>query len=201
MEAVLCFMLQFSTIDRWSTEREGWRSIIPYWATVRHATKAQPHLFGLCLSLGAICRQVIHKLDMDRLASDPLPDEQGLAPTPGSDGTTSTNEEAAKYKKRYVTFKSDMIDNYRDLQQLWLDASRRIPPEVIAKEFPQVWSNRCRDFSTRGSEKLSPGKYAGPFFLPLDSNTSSIEAIRFGTVMLGEWCAKNGVKWSPKLSL
>ncbi|KIW46143.1 uncharacterized protein PV06_01830 [Exophiala oligosperma] len=203
VEALLCFMI--NTYAR-GKSRPGsdpdWRSILPYHIFVYRASRKYPHLHGLVMQLGAVCRQQIQKHDLDKLARDPLPDEYcNSAPTPSSDGNTKTNEDVEKYRKRYTQFRDDMIHNIRELQTAWLDGFRYLSPELLRREYPNTWALRAKDATLRLQEKPSPLKMPKSFYLPMDANTTALEAARFGMAFLTEWAEKEKIDWKTKIDL
>ena len=202
-EALLCFMINMGAMSHARPNVDpGWRSIIPYHISVFRASRKFPHLHALVVQLGAVCRQLIHKQDMDRLARDPLPDDYcNSAPTPGSDGNTKTNEDAEKYKKRYVEFKDDLIENARELHTAWLDSSRQVSLDLLQHGYPATWSKRAKDASARLQEKPTPSKIAKDFYLPIDPSTTAFEAARFGLAFMEEWAEKEKVSWKTKIDL
>lgn len=203
VEALLCFMINISAQAHARPGVDpGWLSIIPYHIFVWRASRKHPQLHGLVVQLGAVCRQLIHKYDMDRLARDPLPDDYGnAAPTPGSDGNTKTNEDAEKYKKSYVEFKDNLIQNARELQTAWLEGSRHLSPDTLKRDFPNTFSKRAKDSTLRLQEKPAPAKIPKDFYLPLDANTTAFEATRFGLAFLQEWAEKEKVEWKTSIEI
>ncbi|KIW92466.1 uncharacterized protein Z519_06313 [Cladophialophora bantiana CBS 173.52] len=203
IEALLCFMINISAQSHARPSIDpGWRSIIPYHISVFRASRKFPHLHGLVVQLGAVCRQVVHKYDVDKLARDPLPDDYcNSAPTPGSDGNTKTNEDGEKYKKRYVEFRDELIQNARELQTAWLDGSRQLSPDLLKREYPITWSKRAKDSSVRLREKLTPSRIPQDFYLPMDANTTAFEAARFGVSFLQEWAEKEKIEWKTRIDL
>ena len=203
VEALLCFMINLAANSNARPNTDpGWRSIVLYHIFVFRASRKFPHLHALVVQLGAVCRQLVHKYDMEKLARDPLPDDYcNSAPTPGSDGNTKTNEDAEKYKKRYVDFRDDLIENARELQIAWLESSRQMPPEILKRDYPITWSKRAKDSSLRLQEKPTPSNIARDFYLPLDASTTPLEAARFGVTFMEEWAEKEKVSWKTKIDL
>jgi hypothetical protein len=203
IEALLCFMIDMTAVSHSQPSPDpGWRTILPYFLFVLRASRKFSHLHGLVVQLGAVCRQVIHKLDMDRLARDPLPDEQsGSAPTPGSDGNTKTNEDIDKYKKKYLDFRNELVSNAKELQVAWLDGSRMLSLDTLKQEYPKTWAKRSRDSTVRGIERITPTKLGADFYLPLDVSTTPIEATRFAIAFLEEWTKAEDVNWKPRVEL
>lgn len=203
VEALASFMINLATVSCAQPNVDpGWRSILLYHIFVFRVSRKVPILHGLVVQLGAVCRQLIHKYDMDRLGRDPLPDDHlGSAPTPGSDGNTKTNEDGEKYKKKYLAFRDELVQNAKELQTAWLDGSRHLSPEFLQREFPKTWSQRLKDYRARGVEKPSPTKMATGYYLPLDSSSSAFEAAQFALAIIGEWANAEEVDWRPRLEL
>lgn len=205
IEGLLCFMINTFAISASSSRQSndpGWRSIIPYLNFVLDHTKRMPPLHGLAFQLGALCRQNVHKYDMERLAKEPLPDEQSAsAPTPGSDGNTKTSEDSERTKQKYIEFRDHLISNTRRCQMAWLEGSRLLSIEVLREEFPVTWRQRAMDFSLRGTERPVPRELGGSFFLPLDGNANPLEGVRYAVEVLQEWCAKGKVDWRCRIEL
>ncbi|OJD19996.1 hypothetical protein AJ78_00011 [Emergomyces pasteurianus Ep9510] len=210
VEAVLCFILAFILDDRSKTlnrrvgDSSGWLSIVPYWKVVKNNTDQYPHLQALCSLLGAVFHEVIHGLDLERLAITAIPSEHSPAPTPGSDGNGVTSEESRKQQQHrdFLDLRKRLVESYRDAKSLWLEGSRKLSEEVLTRRYPATWSKRSVNFSERGREKsLVLGEYSGEYFLPLDRTATPLEAIRFGWMFLTEWTEKEGVKWKGRLGL
>lgn len=99
------------------------------------------------------------------------------------------------------------------MQRGWLEGFQKLGPEVLRQHFPQTWGGRGREETEKaafvvvaaaaavgagvgaGQEKLIPedlAKRDGGFFLPLDINTTPVEAVRFARAVLEEWAGREG---------
>ena len=203
IEALLCFMINLASQEHARPGVEpGWRTILPYHIFVFRVSRQFPLLHGLVVQLGGVCRQLIHNHDMDRLGRDPLPDDHlGSAPTPGSDGNTKTAEDGEKYKKKYLEFRDELVQNAKELQTAWLDGSRASSLEQVQREFPETWSHRSKDVRRRGLKKPTPSKMATGYYLPLDPASTAFEAAQYGLTVLGEWANNEEVDWRPQIEL
>ncbi len=203
VEALLCFMVNLATQSCARPNVDpGWRTILGYHIFVFRASRPFPLLHGLVVQLGGICRQLIHKHDMDRLGRDPLPDDHlGSAPTPGSDGNTKTTEDGERYKKKYLDFRDELVQNARELQIAWLEGSRRLSIELLQREFPETWARRSKESLSRGIEQPSPNRMASGYYLPLDPASTAFEAAQYGLAVLGEWANNEEVDWRPRIEL
>lgn len=203
IEALLCFMINLTSVSYANPSADpDWPSILPYHIFVFKASRKFPHLHGVVVQLGAVCRQYIHKYDMDRLAREPLPDEHYTsAPTPGSDGNTKTNEDIEKYRKKYLEFRDQLVLNDRELQKAWLDGSRILSLDVVEQHYPKTWERRAKDTSRRGVEKLHPDKISRDFFLPLDTSSTTFEGTFFTLAFLEEWTRREKIDWKTRIEL
>jgi hypothetical protein len=207
IESILCFILAFIADDRSIAlarqvgDSDKWRSIIAFWRAVRTITKIHPHLFGLCLLLGAISHDVINSLDMERLAVCPVPGEQSPVPTPGSDENAFNSEKNKSNKKEFLELKHRLPENFREANRLWVDGCRELTDDVLKTEYPETWAKRSRNFAERGANQLKVRSYAGEYFLPFGRTTTPMEAVRFGVALLREWCKNEGLPFEARLKL
>lgn len=201
IEALLCFMINHAAQSQARPSVDpGWSTILPYHIFVFRASRKFRHLHGLVIQLGAICRQAIHNFDIDRLAREPLPFElYESAPTPGSDGNTRQNDDVDKHRKRYLSFRDQLVQNARELQSAWLEGSRYLSPTLIEREYPKTWVKRTKDTSKRGFEKPKPGAIGRDYYLPLDISSTAFEAARFSMSFLKEWSDKEKISWKPRI--
>ena len=205
VEGLLCFMINAFAMSVTSSRAHadpGWRAIMPYLEFVLRHVRKTPHLHGLAVQLGALCRQHVHKYDLERLAKEALPDDQSAsAPTPGSDGNTKTSEDSERAKQKYLDFRDQLISNSRRCQAAWLEGSRLLSPEALREEFPKTWKRRAVDFSLRGTERSAPRELGGSFYLPVDGNASALEGVRYAVEVLQEWCEREKMEWNCRIEL
>lgn len=184
IETTLCYMLAFTLKDeagrikRAPAERAAWVSLLPYFKFVKSLTQGNewPQLQGLLYQLEASCRGVIEQCDFEHLERDGNTDE---------------------------TFVKAMVENHRLAKQAWTDGTEMLTLDHIREKFPATWAQRSKaPVSSHEHESLIPNQYGdGGFYLPLDGNSSVLEAVRAGWCFLEEWCKKNGVQWKGKMGL
>lgn len=207
IEAIICFVLAFiaedqsKAISRQIGDSSTWLSIIAYWRVVKKNSLPYPSLHSLCLILGAISYDAIHALDLERLAITPIPGEQTPLPTPASDGQPAQLEDSKKGLKDFLELKSRLPECYKESQRLWYDGSRGLSEDILAREFPETWSKRARNYTEQGKKRLKPGVYSGEIYLPLGRTSTPLEIARFSYSLLGEWCSKENIEWQGKLDL
>ncbi|KAI9791255.1 MAG: hypothetical protein M1833_001568 [Piccolia ochrophora] len=219
LESVLCYILAFQAgnecrrLQRLQAEINNWRSLMPFLEFVEHKCRPFTHLHGLCNQIGAVCREVIHALDMERLQSEPLPDvpatprtEEAAPPTPGgnnaTDSLTSEKEtKVAAQRREYLKWKSDVVVNDQALRYLWVNGLALLPVKELQSSFPRSWAKASQVPAAKAKESLIAGKYQGGYYLPLGSVTTPVEAVRAGMTLLGEWCKNESVEWRSHLTL
>ncbi|KAI9799542.1 MAG: hypothetical protein M1825_004468 [Sarcosagium campestre] len=222
LESVLCYFLAFAADDEarrltrpgsasnaWRTV--SWRTLLPLWEFVERKCRQYSALHGLCLQLGALCREAIHSHDMDRFHTEPLPDiaaasraDEAVPPTPGAFSDSNGSEKdgkAAAYKRNYVRWKAEMMSNSQELRRLWVAGIAALPAEDLRLSFPRSWAKASKAPPARSSERVAPGKYRGGYYLPLSSVTPAVEAVRAATALLKEWCKGEGVDWASRLGV
>jgi hypothetical protein len=206
IEALLCFMLNTAIQGHIRPRADpGWSTILGYYNFVVQKSRHFAHLHGLVIQIGAVCRGQIQKAGMERLGRDPLPDETaGAAPTPGSDGNAKS-EDAEGYKRRYLLFRDDLIQNTEELNSSWLKGSRWLGLEVLMREYPETWRGRSKDCERRGEEKVRPptegSGLARGYFLPMDPASTAFEAAEFALKVMGEWADREDVDWRTRVHL
>ncbi|RDW69179.1 uncharacterized protein DSM5745_08939 [Aspergillus mulundensis] len=207
IEAIICFVLAFiaedqsKVISRQIGDSSTWLSIIAYWRVVKKKSLSYPPLHSLCLILGAVSYDAIHALDLERLAVTPIPGEHTPVPTPASDGQPVHPEDNKKTFKDFLELKTRLPDCYRESQRLWFDGSRGLSEDILAREFPETWSKRARNYCEQGKKRLQPGNYSGEIYLPLGKTSTPLEIVRFSCALLSEWCARENINWRGKLDI
>ena len=207
VETILCYMLGFIAGDEAlrtggkAGDASGWRSLLPY---IQYTINMidHPHLKGLVLQLEAVCREIIHVYDIDRLKRETLPGEE-VRSNPASNDAFSMPLSKGEKLHQYTEFKNSLVDNARLARQNWLQGKARLTNEKLEESYPLTWGKRAEAPPEEDSkEKLVPNEYnRGTFYLPLSSTSSGIEAVRLGWSFLNEWSTKFEVQWEGKLSL
>ncbi|KAK1143820.1 hypothetical protein N8T08_006071 [Aspergillus melleus] len=207
IEAILCFILAFVADDQSKIlpgqvgDSSSWLSILAYWRVVRKNSTSYRRLYSLCSILGAVSYDAIHSLDLERLAVTPLPGEYAIAPAPSTDESNAVKSENKRNRREIQELKNRLPECYKESQRLWLEGLRGLSEEVLTREFPNTWSQRSKNFSEQGRQRLKVGDYSGEYFLPLGRTNSPVEIVRFGYTVLKEWCTNEGVGWNGRLAL
>ncbi len=206
VETILCYMLGFSLGDEASrlgrkpSEVTSWESLLPYMSFVKNVTQIIPTLYGLVHQLEAVCRDTIHLYNLERLEREPS--LSAALEEARIEGDFNAAELAVKINKS-VLFQKKLVENARLAQQAWVQGMNNLPLQNLEQSYPTTWSKQVQTpVVPKGEEKLVPKAYGdGGYHLPLGATVSSIEAVRMGWSVLGEWSEKEGVKWVGKTGL
>ncbi|KAI9852052.1 MAG: hypothetical protein M1838_002021 [Thelocarpon superellum] len=195
LESVLCWFLAFAALDevgrlnRKGGEAANWQSTLPFWRFVEGRCREFPQLHGLCLQLGAVCHEVIHGLDMERLRKGELPDSRA---------GPELEHEVAAVRREYTQWMHEAAKRGRDLRRLWADGQRELAIDDLIDDFPQTWAKRGR--GSRTTARPTPADHdAVTFHLPLMSVSTPWEAVSAATSVLTEWAQREGVVWESRL--
>lgn len=229
LETIICYMLAFSIgdeitrINRKAGDVGTWRSILQYLDSVTGAAHTIPHLLGLCLQLGAVCRDTIHAYELERehdrlererlgrerpvsadadAVSSSFPEQEANTPM-GDLLAASRTAQNVQTRPGYANLKADFITELIDNARAWHRGISTLPVDDLQQCYPKTWAKRSKSPGpAKGKERLVAKRYGdGPFYLPLSSASTGIEAVRMGWSFLNEWVAKEGIEWEPRISI
>lgn len=229
LETIICYMLAFSIgdeitrINRKAGDVGTWRSILQYLDSVTGAAHTIPHLLGLCLQLGAVCRDTIHAYELERehdrlererlgrerpasadadAAISSFPDQEANTPM-GDLLAVSRTAQNVQTRPGYANLKADFITELIDNARAWHRGISALAVDDLQQCYPKTWAKRSKSPGpAKGKERLVAKRYSdGLFYLPLSSASTGIEAVRMGWSFLNEWVSKEGVEWEPRISI
>ena len=87
-----------------------------------------------------------------------------------------------------------------EAHRLFIEGSSLLSVDDLQEEFPKTWRSKSRAPLAHNPPKLTSATLGGDFYLPITSITVPIEAVRAGRSLLGEWCKREGVDWTPRLN-
>jgi len=170
-----------------------WKTLFPLCMSFVGRTKDLPALDGLRLYLGsvisaAICTHLAHRARTSAKAHD-SPQDLSQAPQ------ASQPDPAAANLKLFA-------ENFMNVQRLQQDARIMLPIDDIQKMYPKTWAARETSMKLiKEPEKVSGGNLSGPYFLPIQSDSTPIQAVRFGRRLLSEFCEKERLDYTLRFSL
>lgn len=161
-------------------EVEGtWHTLLPLCMSYTARTKDFPHLDGLLRSLGAVISSSI--CTSVALRSRAKVHDSPHDP-PQADPASNL---------------SLIAEHHLKSQSCARDARAQLPQSVIEAQYPKTWN---------GAEKTRPTKdtntsMTGPYFLPIQVDTTPIQAVRFGLKFLREYCEKERLNHTIRVRL
>ncbi|KAF2471327.1 uncharacterized protein BDR25DRAFT_313926 [Lindgomyces ingoldianus] len=195
IECILSYMAAYHVqdISRNLSGRPGeventWKTLLPLCMSYSVRTRDFPHLDGLRSYLssvisGSICTHIAHRF---RSISAQAHDSPHDAPT----------SESANPNLKLLA------DNVMNQQRFTQDARIGLPSDDIERLFPKTWAGREKVAKlARETEKLAGGHLNGPYFLPVGSDTTPIQAVRFGLAFLKEYSEKESLNYSTRVNL
>ena len=181
LEVALAFMLAYAVgdeicrLDRVPFKFEKtWQTLFPWLRQLQQQTIDHQFLRGLSLQLEAVAYMVVWNIESEHAAS-----------------TGFDKPDHAKALKR----------RHDEAQRLFVEGSSLLSVDDLQEDFPKTWRSKSRaPLAHPSPPKLTSTTLGGDFYLPITSITVPIEAVRAGRSLLGEWCKREGVEWTPKLN-
>lgn len=200
LECILSYMAAYHAQDESMRARgrsgdvEGtWKTLLPLCSSFTRFTKGIPALDGLRLYLSAvisasICTQIAARSTRSKAHDSP----QDLS--------------QPELTKQFGTVTDNfalIADHHMKLLRYTRDAGNVLPPEDIQKLYPKTWSGKdSNSHFSRDPEKFQPGgRLSGPYYLPIQNDTTPIQAVRFGLKFLGEYGEKERLQYKLRVNL
>lgn len=197
VECILSYMAAYHAQDQSSKLRgrpcevEGtWKTLFPLCESYFNRTKDFPALDGLLRYLGsvisaAICHHVSCRERTRSSASKAAHDSPQDGPQP--DSAPANLQLLTKF--------------YMHLHDLQQEARIILPIDDLQTIYPKTWKAREASSKSKEPEKIRGSDLSGPYFLPLQSDTTPIQAVRFGLKLLEEFCSKEKLDYSLRVNL
>lgn len=198
IECILSYMAAYQAQDQANIARgrsgeveATWKTLLPLCQSYASRTKDFAHLDGLRLHLNAViaaavCGNVVQRANRPNAHDSP----QG-EPQPQVARTPSVSDNFALISEHYM-------------QQLRFaqDARVALPLDDLQKVYPKTWAGKeCDAKLAKVTEKFPAGNLSGPYFLPIQADTSPIQAVRFGLKLLSEYSSKEKLGHALKVNL
>ncbi|KAJ4990689.1 hypothetical protein SVAN01_03920 [Stagonosporopsis vannaccii] len=199
MECIISYMAAYYAQDtslnlrgRAGEVEATWKTLLPLCLSYARLTKDFAHLDGLRLYLSSVIASTICSLVSQRSSSTKAHDSpQDVAHAQLAREHTSLAENFAL-----------LADHTKKMVAHFQDARIALPLEDLQTMYKRTWSGREANTKLiKEPEKVSGARLSGPYFLPISSDTTPIQAVRFGLKFLHEYCEKEGIKYSLRINL
>lgn len=184
--------LAFHLRGRAAEVENTWKTLLPLCFSYSRLTKDFQHLDGFRSYLGAVIAANICTLLAPR------------APNPKAHDSPHelSQAELAKQNSHLMENFSLLADHYLRLLRHLQDARIALPAAEIQKTYPKTWSGAETNTTlVKVPEKVNATKLSGPYFLPIQSDTTPIQAVRFGLRFLSEYCEKEQIDYTLRINL
>jgi hypothetical protein len=171
---------------------QTWKTLLPLCASYARCTKDFQHLDGLRSYLSAsiasaICTHVAQRFTPAANTHDSPQDS--VPKTGGAEGRDSYN---------FALLADHTLKTNKHFQ----DARIALSMEELQSQYKKTYASREKDDRLACvPEKVTGSRMSGPYFLPLGTDTSPIQAVRFGLRFLGEYCEREGLGWKCRVDL
>lgn len=171
---------------------QTWKTLLPLCLSYARSTKDFQHLDGLrsylsCVIASAICTHVSQRASNNRAHDSPQ---------------DMTSAELAKQHATVTENFALLADHTLKMNRHYQDARMALPLDDLQSVYKKTYAARETNIKlAREPEKISGTRMAGPYFLPLSSDTTPIQAVRFGLKFLAEYCEKERLEYSFRVNL
>lgn len=186
LESLLCYIFAFAAYDEAALAAEprlppsvkNWQSLRGFFGFVKRHTEPFPPLVGLTCHLGAAYNARILEIYTQ-------------VPAAAASASASAARDAA------------ILDFFTAMQSAARDAEAKLDLDLLQQLFPRAWAQRSRQpLGLAPEPPLEPGKFAGPYKLPIPVMPASpVRAARAGVALLTEWAEKEGVEYAWRLKI
>lgn len=172
---------------------QTWKTLLPLCLSYARFTKDFAHLDGLRSYLSSVIASTICSLVSQRSSGTKAHDSPQDAAHAQLAGVRDTS-----FAENFAL----LADHTKKMVAHYQDARATLPSEDLQSSYKKTWAGReSNPKLIKEPEKINGARMTGPYFLPISSDTTSIQAVRFGLKFLSEYCEKEGLKYSLRVSL
>jgi len=200
LECILSYMAAYYAQDhclnlrgRAGEVEQTWKTLLPLCLSYARFTKDFAHLDGLRSYLSSVIASTICSLVSQRSSGTKAHDSPQDAAHAQLAGVRDTS-----FAENFAL----LADHTKKMVAHYQDARATLPSEDLQSSYKKTWAGReSNPKLIKEPEKINGARMTGPYFLPISSDTTSIQAVRFGLKFLSEYCEKEGLKYSLRVSL
>ncbi|KAF1965879.1 hypothetical protein BU23DRAFT_337123 [Bimuria novae-zelandiae CBS 107.79] len=200
LECIVSYMAAYHAQDqalqlrgRSGEVEHTWMTLLPLCSSYGRLTKDFQHLEGFRSYLAAVIAANICTLVAPR------------APNPRAHDSPHelSVAELTKQHSQLTENLNLLSDHYQKLLRHTQDARAALPMDELEKQYPRTCAS-AKEFDyklAKAPEKINSTKLSGPYFLPIQNDTTPIQAVRFGVKFLTEYCEKECIDHKLKINL
>ncbi|KAF1918205.1 hypothetical protein BDU57DRAFT_547292 [Ampelomyces quisqualis] len=199
MECILSYMAAYHAQDaslglrgRLGDVEGTWKTLLPLCLSYARSTKDFKHLDGLRSYLSSVIASNICTQVSQRAATSRPHDSPHDVP----------HADLAKQHAALLSNFSLLSDHTMKMHSHYQDARIALPSEDIQSMYKKTFLGReANAKAAKEPEKVNGARMSGPYFLPLSSDTTPIQAVRFGLKFLAEFCEKEKLDYQLRVNL
>ncbi|KAF1945290.1 hypothetical protein EJ02DRAFT_369613 [Clathrospora elynae] len=202
LECILAYMVAYYAQDvslnlrgRPGEVEQTWKTLLPLCLSYARCTKDLPHLDGLRSYLGSVIASAICTHVSQR--------GPPVVPTKPHDSPQDFSlADLAKQHNAMTENFALLADHTIKMNRHYQDARMALPMDEVQTRYPKTYAARETNMVlAREPEKISGARMSGPYFLPLSTDTTPIQAVRFGLQFLAEYCEKERLDYRVRVRL
>ncbi|KAH7371943.1 hypothetical protein BKA66DRAFT_572512 [Pyrenochaeta sp. MPI-SDFR-AT-0127] len=199
LECILSYMAAYYAQDlslnlrgRAGEVEQTWKTLLPLCLSYARSTRDFKHLDGLRSYLSSIiASSICTHVSQRASAAKPHDSPHDIA-----------HAELAKQHTSLADNFALLSDHTLKMNRHYQDARIALSIEDLQTTYKKTYA--AREVNTklvREPEKVSGARMSGPYFLPLSTDTTPIQAVRFGLKFLGEYCEKEKLEYRLRVNL
>ncbi|KAL1795491.1 hypothetical protein ACET3X_005715 [Alternaria dauci] len=205
LECILAYMAAYSAQDlslnlrgRAGEVEQTWKTLLPLCLSYSRCTKDHQHLDGLRSYLSstiaaAICTHVSQRYQ------NPKP---AVVSHDSPQDATNTADATRQHNNSLAENFALLADHTMKMHRHYQDARIALPLDDLQTLYKKTYAARETNARlAREPEKISGARMSGPYFLPLATDTTPIQAVRFGLRFLSEYCEREGLEYRFRVNL
>jgi len=184
--------LSLSLRGRAGEVEQTWKTLLPLCLSYARSTKDFQHLDGLRSYLSSVIASAICTHVSQRGANPKLHDSP----------QDISHAELAKQHASIAENFALLSDHTLKMNRHYQDARVALPMEDVQTVYKKTYAGREANTKlAKDAEKVSGVRMSGPYFLPLSTDTTPVQAVRFGLKFLSEYCEKEKIEYKLRVNL
>ena len=171
---------------------QTWKTLLPLCLSYSRCTKDFQHLDGLRSYLSSIIASAICTHVSQRSIN-----------AKSHDSPQDVNQaEIARQHSSIVENFALLADHTIKKNRHFQDATIALPWEDLQSMYKKTYAGRETNVKLiKEPEKVNGARMSGPYFLPLGTETTPIQAVRFGLKFLSEYCEREKLDYHLRVNL
>lgn len=169
-----------------------WKTLLPLCLSYARSTKDFKHLDGLRSYLGAVIASAICAHVAQRASSSRISESS----------QDSSHTDSSKQQSSLAENFALLSDHAMKMTRHYQDARIALPMDEVQSSYKKTYAGRETNAGlVKEPERVHGARLSGPYFLPLSTDTTPIQAARFGLKFLSEYCEREKLDYHQRVDL